>query len=770
MSNPVSDRYRLAFLGWVATAAMAFAFLPTLSQKSFWFTAVFLSGLMVLLGAGLRWARTPAVVVLLTQVVVLAELSFIGFGHKLKYGLIPTHQTFNLLRTSVDSAMDVAQKYAAPAPPDSGLTMMVVVYIALIAVLVDFLAVTVHRVPLAGLPLLALYTVPVAALPHGVSFLLFVPGAIGFIALLMVDERDRLAHWGRLVARGSTADASTTIDTSGLTATGRRISVLALTSAVALPIFIPTFGATFFTNGNGDGPGSGSDLSFSDPMVSLANNLRRKAPVDILRVSGDIRPRYLRLAVLDQPGPNAWATQPINLSDTLPVSNILPRPTGQSDAVSTTPHTMNITATGDFPTDSSWLPVPFDSRFVAVGNVWSYVPSDQTVTATTKTAAALLPSYDVSYSSVDPTPELLRAAGSAPVDIKDRYTVVPTGVPQVVEDLAKSITAGATSHYDQAVLLQAWFRNRSQFTYSLDAAYGYGYQAMAAFLDKRRGFCQHFSATMAMMARELDIPSRVAVGFLQPDHIDGDSWVITSHDVHSWTELYFEGAGWVRFEPTPGVGAPVPSWAQLPDPGSTTTSNTLPSGTAIEDTSKPTSSADTSTAGAGAGKSSGGNAGPPSRYWLAAVLLLALALLPAMIRLGVRRNRMTRPIDGSVAAESAWAELRDHVRDLHMPWSGSMTPRARERAVIPMLDGDVAGAAALRRLTASVERARYAASPMAGATPANDAKEVMAVISRAAERGQRIRAFLWPSSLLPDLRIGWEKVRERFAREEPLDQ
>ena len=40
---------------------------------------------------------------------------------------------------------------------------------------------------------------------------------------------------------------------------------------------------------------------------------------------------------------------------------------------------------------------------------------------------------------------------------------------------------------------------------------------MARFLDERRGFCQHFAATMAMMARTLDIPSRVAVGFLQPD-------------------------------------------------------------------------------------------------------------------------------------------------------------------------------------------------------------------------------------------------------------
>ena len=71
--------------------------------------------------------------------------------------------------------------------------------------------------------------------------------------MLMVDERDRLAHWGRLVARDLSPDPDTTIDTSGLTATGRRISSLALATAVVLPIFIPVFSNTLL-----DGPGNGT--------------------------------------------------------------------------------------------------------------------------------------------------------------------------------------------------------------------------------------------------------------------------------------------------------------------------------------------------------------------------------------------------------------------------------------------------------------------------------------------------------------------------------
>ena len=421
-----------------------------------------------------------------------------------------------------------------------------------------------------------------ASLPHGVSFLGFLPGAIGYIAMLMVDERDRLAHWGRLVARDLSPDPDTTIDTSGLSATGRRISSLALATAVVIPIFIPVFSNTLL-DGPGTGTGGGGDsLSFSDPMVSLANSLQRKDPVDVLRVTGDLRPSYLRLAVLDEPGPDSWGVRPITLSTTIPASSVLPLPEGLDSDIDTTPHSMHIDPTSEFPADSAWLPVPFDLRTVNVSGDWSYVPQSQVVTANTELAAVGMQSYDLAYSSVNPTTEQLRAAGPPPADIVDTYAHVPSGVPAIIAQEARAITTGASTPYDQALALQTFFRDPSQFDYDLDAGYGYGYEAMVKFLDQRRGFCQHFSATMAMMAREVGIPSRVVVGFLQPERADGDSWVLTSHNVHSWPELYFDGIGWVRFEPTPGVGAPLPSYAPRPDGTSTGPTSV---GTAQEQTS-----------------------------------------------------------------------------------------------------------------------------------------------------------------------------------------
>ena len=69
--------------------------------------------------------------------------------------------------------------------------------------------------------------------------------------------------------------------------------------------------------------------------------------------------------------------------------------------------------------------------------------------------------------------------------------------------------------------------------------------------DGRVGYCEQFAAAFAVMARTLDMPSRVAIGFLAPKQVGHDEWVYSAHDMHAWPEVYFRGSGWVRFEPTP---------------------------------------------------------------------------------------------------------------------------------------------------------------------------------------------------------------------------
>ena len=773
MSRRFGEHLKLAFLGWLATVATACCFLPTISNQSYLIQAAFLSALLVGLGVGLRACRTPAAGVLLIQLAALVELLVVTYGDKLKYGLLPTPGTLEGLRRDIDAGLEVAQKFAAPTPKSAGLTLLVLFSIGVVAVLVDFFAVGVHRVPLTGLPLLTLYTVPVTALPDGVPIYGFLPGAAAFIALMLADERDRLSHWGRLVSRSSNDSSHLTMDTSGLVSNGRRIAVIAVASAVILPVFIPAFSSAWFDNGRGvgDGPGLGPNLSFGDPMVSLAQSLRRPVKEDVLKVSGPVSPEYLRLVVLDQPGPDNWSASALDLDNTLPLGQVLPRPGGVGDEVQTTVRQFDIATTEEFPTDSAWLPVPYALRTVSIDGDWAYVPRDQTVSATSLTSASTLGEYSVSYSELKFTEEQLRAAGPAPADIQREFGQVPDGVPASVVNLARALTNGAQNSYEEAALLQTFFRDSTQFTYDLDASYGYGYESMAEFLEKRRGFCQQFAATMAMMARTIGIPSRVVVGFLQPDRQEGDTYVISSHDVHAWPELYFEGLGWVRFEPTPRSGAALPAYA----PSFTLPTGATPTATGLNQPTddllgrNPNVEQRTSSTDAGANGRSGGDGGAPSKYWLILAGMLVVLLLPAALRKGLRHNRLGRPVEHAAAAEAAWMELRDHLRDLRLPWTGSMTPRARERAVSGLLLDDADGLHALRRLSLSVERSRYATAALPGADPATDVVEVMDVISRGAERGQRIRATLLPASLLPDLRRAWQSWLEGRRHHETDD-
>ena len=135
--------------------------------------------------------------------------------------------------------------------------------------------------------------------------------------------------------------------------------------------------------------------------------------------------------------------------------------------------------------------------------------------------------------------------------------------------LARSVTRGAATEY-QVV------KDIGQF---LEAQYAYDEHPpqrrfpLDAFLfEDKIGYCQQFSGAAALMLRMLGIPSRVVAGFA-PGTLDKSTheYVVRDLDAHSWIEVWFEGIGWVTFDPTPGL-APASSQlltlAAKPIPGS----------------------------------------------------------------------------------------------------------------------------------------------------------------------------------------------------------
>ena len=82
------------------------------------------------------------------------------------------------------------------------------------------------------------------------------------------------------------------------------------------------------------------------------------------------------------------------------------------------------------------------------------------------------------------------------------------------------------------------------------------------FYETRRGYCTQFATAMIMMARAQGIPARMAIGFI-PGTREGSSNIVRASDAHAWPELYFQGSGWLRFEPTASRSGPPVSSARI---------------------------------------------------------------------------------------------------------------------------------------------------------------------------------------------------------------
>jgi transglutaminase-like putative cysteine protease len=134
------------------------------------------------------------------------------------------------------------------------------------------------------------------------------------------------------------------------------------------------------------------------------------------------------------------------------------------------------------------------------------------------------------------------------------FLALPDDLPPVIAQTAQQVTSAASTTFDRMVVLQDWFR--TSFTYDTDIPDGHDSSAIVNFLENRVGYCEQFSGTFAAMARALGVPARVAVGFTQGEIRDDGAYHVLGRNAHAWPEVWFDGYGWVPFEPTPGRGMP----------------------------------------------------------------------------------------------------------------------------------------------------------------------------------------------------------------------
>lgn len=744
-SDPRAWRASIALFACfcAATAAM-----HSLLQDSGWWFAIagvvlaVLGSAAAVRGVSARpWRETLIASLVLAGVITLVFAQGTAFLF-----VVPTPATVGVMAAlGQEGAASIAGQ-SVPAEATAGVVFLLCLGTGVLAVLADQIAITWRRPALAAVPLAAIVGIPtVVGAQLADVFFIVLTGACWLVLLRTGDPFPQ---------------------------TARALGVGALAVVVTLlgPLLVPHV----------DGAGARGDrfsgyLASVNPVLELGDELRRDVPRTILNYSpksGD--PSYLRLVSLRNFLPDTWAPDPpaIDLENVPAEVGV---PSGLADDVAVTEE---ITSVGVGNLGSQWLPVPYPAtRVDGLRGDWYWNADDLSFSSPHHVAQG--EEYVVTSLEVQPTPAQLEAASSmaetdGPSGVDGMYLELPADLPAIIGDTAREVTASAASDYARAVALQEYFRNGA-FAYSETAPVDNDYDsngmvAIARFLEAKSGYCIHFASAMAIMARTLDIPSRVTVGFLPGEKLKegedteakrGDTtFRVTTRDVHTWPELYFEGIGWTRFEPTPGLGF-VPSYADEATPGVPIAPRTGQTPAATPTPTAPPTRPEEQLDELGAQSGSAASASLLGWFTVALVGLgLALVLLiPAGVRVAQRVIRLRRGDRGHPAATTLWRELLQSANDLGIDIDDTSTPREAASAIsraARLGDPDQVTLTSIREL---VERQSFAGeSPKlqgAGADRKGEEGAVLAARTRrildrmrsATERPARWRAAIAPRSI-----------------------
>jgi transglutaminase-like putative cysteine protease len=251
------------------------------------------------------------------------------------------------------------------------------------------------------------------------------------------------------------------------------------------------------------------------------------------------------------------------------------------------------------------------------------------------------------------TENKLRVAGQDyPAGMQARYgqAAIPAGTFDTAESRAlrdEMKRAGGGNPYDTAAAIVRTLQDGSRFVYDTDVRdVGCTYASVVdCFAVHKRGYCEYYASTMAMILRSMDIPARLVEGF-RPGERDAASGVTTvrNSDAHAWVQVYFPRYGWVAFDPTGGdraALAPLPSGP--PEPSAST--GPKPSASAgprdeqlRRDIDEPGGSV------TGSSSSTGAGVGP----------FIAVALLLGMAAMALATVAWRRGPRGTISAEGAY--------------------------------------------------------------------------------------------------------------------
>ncbi|MGZ4548235.1 MAG: transglutaminase family protein [Blastococcus sp.] len=749
----------------LATLFGACALSPVYSSGA-WFPPLFVAVLVIAAGGLLMRAYGPAawarlapgrpvsgrlaaagiVLVPLVQVALLACVLTTLFAPRRAFaGVLPTRTSLARLGTVLADGAAELREQATPALPLAGLLALTTLFVGLIAVAIDLIAVAGRQGALAGLGLLVLYCVPVSTITGGIGVVAIALPAAGLALLLWADQRRRLVVRESRTSTGVAAGGGAAV----------RITFSALVAALVLGAVVPTLAEGSLTTGLGGGSGSATGTSL-DPTAALRGQLTLSQPLNLLHVDASVRdPGYLRALSLDRyDNARGWSLSNLDGEQSIAGSDHL-APLSPGELYSEVNATIQVVGH-----DDRFLPVFSDPQTIRVsdnfGDDWRFDQTSGTVFGRGVSTSGHR--YSVTAEEPLPTTELLAAAAPLPDTdpLQRRFTALPATLDVRVTDLVSNLTDGASAPYARVRRIYDYLTDPANgFIYNLSTAPGTSGNDLVDFLRLRRGYCEQYAGAMAVMVRAAGVPARVALGYTPGTRLSDGTRMITSSDAHAWVEVYFHDLGWVPFDPTPiqverRVALP---WAPRADAATPTASG--------PDVATPTSAAPAGPTtirdrGAGGVPTAGGPQKPSGTLrpllTAAGVLLLVVAVLslPAGLR-GLQRRR--RLADGGAGA--LWDELTATAADLGLRVHPAWTPRrtAAELGAAmggPDGSGGRAAADAALRLALGEEAASYgprgphpAAPELAGAL-----RTARRGLLTATPRRGRLRAALWPASLV----------------------
>jgi transglutaminase-like putative cysteine protease len=121
-----------------------------------------------------------------------------------------------------------------------------------------------------------------------------------------------------------------------------------------------------------------------------------------------------------------------------------------------------------------------------------------------------------------------------------------------VAALARRLASGARTQWQVVARVMHYLRDEHRFRYTTDVRPPGPFPLSDFLLRTRAGYCQHFAGAAALLLRLAGVPARMVSGFATGLPHRG-RFEVRDVDAHAWIEVYFEGYGWVPFNPTPSV-------------------------------------------------------------------------------------------------------------------------------------------------------------------------------------------------------------------------